>query len=522
MSDPREIELKLDIQPRDASALRRKGAKLFGGTSGTAERLSSVYFDTPARTLHKKGLALRVRSDGKGHVQTLKARGGATAGLFDRSEWETAVAGEEPEPKTLSHTPVAKILSKRKPLKPVFETVVDRTTWTVTAGQSTVEVALDQGRVVAGGKSCDFAELELELKQGSAGDLFDVARKVGAQQRVKIGVVTKSERGYALAADKPTRAFKAESVELHRDMTSADAVRAIAHACLRQFRLNETVLIETRNVEALHEARVGMRRFRSALSLFKDLVADDALDRLKDGLRDLSHALGHARNLDVYLERAVLPEVHRDAEAPSVLAFLDHVRSLREQAYDDVAARLNDKKTRKLMIDLLAWIEAGPWLTGPEGRSAGLRDAPIGGYAAQILDTRFRKLRKMGKRLGTLDPTARHRVRIEAKKLRYAAEFFSALNAGKTDRRRYESFLKTMKAFQDYLGELNDLHTGHEMAEDLARSAERNGVAQPTVLFAAGHLSGEQDEQFVPLLKGAVKAYEAFADTPRFWRIWPA
>lgn len=520
MSSPREIELKLELPVAAAKALRRGTLKRLGVGPAKAQALSSVYFDTPKHLLLKKGFALRVRSSEDGNVQTVKLRDGASAGLFSRSEWETAIDGREPEWHALKDTPAARLLSKGKRLTPVFETVVDRTSWTVSAGRSTVEIALDEGHVVAGRKSQGFAELELELKAGSPGDLFDLARRIGEKQAFKLGVLTKSERGYALASGDKPACFKAETVSLTRDLTAAEAFQRVAHACVRQFRLNEPIVVEERTVEALHEARVAMRRLRSALSLFKDLVADDKVDILKTGLRDLSRRLGDARNLDVYIERALVPEVERDGAEPGVYAFFDHVQTLREQAYDKVAADLNAPATQRLMLDFMAWIQDGPWLTDSDPQRAKLRDQPVVDLAVATLAKRDRTVRKTGKKLADLDPPTRHRVRIAAKKLRYASEFFSALNTSKADKRKYEKFVKAMKVFQEDLGELNDLHTGHELAADLAHQVEEAGLERATLLFAAGHLSGEQDEQVGPLLQHAETSYAGFADAPRFWRDW--
>ena len=521
MSDPREVELKLDVGVAEAATVERRSLEAFG--DGKTEQLSAVYFDTPKRTLQKHGAAVRVRTNGATHIQTVKVGPGSGIGLFDRSEWETTVDGMQLNRKALAATPVGDILAaKRGKLNPVFKTIVKRRSWTVEAGRSTVEVALDQGRVVAGDKTQTFAELELELKSGKPSDLFALACRLGTAQPLKLGVLTKSERGYALASSGTPAAFKAEPVAIKPEMTAAEAFRAIAHACLRQFRLNETILLEHRSVESLHEARVAMRRLRSALSLFNDLIADETVERLKEELRAASRALGDARNLDVYLEHAVLPELERDETEPGVFAFFDHVQTLREKAYDDVVAQLNEGSFTRLMLDMLAWIEAGPWLLSDEPGKVALRKAPVAQAAAEILEARSRKLRKKGKKLEELDPPARHRVRIEAKKLRYAAEFFAELNLTSASRRRYDVFLKVLKRFQEHLGDLNDLHTGHELATALARDAEAIGIARAQMLFAAGHLAGEQDERVGPLLRAAVEAFDEFAGAKRFWRRWQA
>ncbi len=67
---------------------------------------------------------------------------------------------------------------------------------------------------------------------------------------LRLGVLSKFERGDALVRDRLGRAAKAEPVPLEPGMSASAAFRAVAYACLRQMRLNETVLLGGRDVEA--------------------------------------------------------------------------------------------------------------------------------------------------------------------------------------------------------------------------------------------------------------------------------
>jgi triphosphatase len=94
MSDPREIELKLDV-PVD-SLRRLTSSSLFksaGLTTSRPSNLVSVYFDTDGHKLRRKGISLRVRQISGRVVQTVKQESGAGAPLFNRIEWERAVPG---------------------------------------------------------------------------------------------------------------------------------------------------------------------------------------------------------------------------------------------------------------------------------------------------------------------------------------------------------------------------------------------------------------------------------------------
>ena len=192
---------------------------------------------------------------------------------------------------------------------------MERATWQLTTGRSEIEIALDDGKVMADGAEALIFEVELELKKGSATDLRDRQGLAGVIP-AKIGVLTKSDRGYALARRAMAGPFKAAPVALDREMSSADGFRAIARACLRQFRLNEPLVIGGRSAESVHQARVGIRRLRSAISLFKEILDDGELDTINTHLGDLSQQLGRARNLDVSIERVANVQTERELLKP--------------------------------------------------------------------------------------------------------------------------------------------------------------------------------------------------------------
>lgn len=74
--------------------------------------------------------------------------------------------------------------------------------------------------------------------------------------------------------------------------------------------------------------------------------------------------------------------------------------------------------------------------------------------ATRELSRRFKKIRKNGAHLARLDPGARHKLLIQAKKLRYGIGFFSSLFDGKKSARRCIDLTKKLRAFQDKLGRL--------------------------------------------------------------------
>ncbi|GJD99032.1 CYTH and CHAD domain-containing protein [Methylobacterium isbiliense] len=513
MTTPRETELKLEFEASDLATL--SGHPLLDPREAPEEaRLTSVYFDTEDRRLRAAGYTLRVRSDGAGHVQTVKAALPG-AGLFDRPEWEWAVAGAEPDLRPLAETPLGDVLGRKAVLRPLFSAAVERSVRAVAHGGARIEVALDRGRITALDGAADrvtpLNELELELKQGSAADLFGLARELGASVPLRLGVLSKAERGYRLIGDGLGRFSKAEPVALDPAMSAGEAFQAIAQACLRHLRLNEEALRDHRHAEALHQLRVALRRLRSAFSLFGDIVEDARVPALKAELKRLSEPFGHARNLDVFLATTLPAERERRPDEAGLLTLERHLEDERNAAYAAVMATLGGTEWRGVLIDLVAWLDAGPWRAA-DAPQAARRDAPARAFATEELERRRRKVKKRGRGLDHLEPHARHEVRIAAKKLRYGAEFFAGLYAKPKAAKRHKRFVRALADLQDALGDLNDIATAHTLTADLVRGAPGAAV------FAAGLTAADVEQRTQKLLAEAAAAHTALIDVRPFWR----
>ena len=484
---PNEIELKLVLKPGDADGLE---VSALLGDVPTKTRQRSIYFDTPDHDLAKAGLSLRIRRSGRQRIQTVKSYGSNAVGLFDRPEWEREVLDDRPI--VDDTTPIQALLGERvADLAPVFEVHVERSAWNVHEGDATIELVVDRGEVVlAEGRRSPICEVELELKHGDAAALFAFARKIDAVVPIRLGVMTKAERGYALI-DTVATVFKAERIALKPDMTAAHAFQHIVQTCLRHFRRNEDLMIKGPKPDALHQARVALRRLRSAFSIFEALLVDDVSAQLNDEVRWLAAELGEARNLDVMLERAPPGELRDRLEAAHLLA------------YARVNQVLMSSRVRRLMLNLAQWTASGTWLAESSNRD--IRDQPSREFASAALDRFRHKVKKHGRDLAAAEDEARHKVRREAKKLRYAAEFFTALFDRKRERRQYKHFVAVMEALQEQLGALNDMAAASDVLTTLGIGDESSAVA---LLFP-------DDKR--KLLDTAQSAHDALVDAKRFW-----
>ena len=488
-----EVELKLLLDPQHAARLRDHPLLAHYATQEPVLlAMHDVYVDTPDLQLCRHQAGLRVRHIDGAWVQTLKAGGSVRGGLHSRHEWESAVAGAAPDLDALDalikgKQPVRALLRQdalRANLQTVFGTRIERTVWQLATPQGDlVECVLDQGVIEHGGadsmRSVPVSEVELELKEGRQAALFDIALALLQEVPLWIGQASKAERGYRLAAGLPVKAVKAQPLLLKDKLSVQQGFLAIAANCLEQVSANQDGVASSEDVESLHQMRVGLRRLRSALSLFKAQLA--LPEDLQADLDWLVGKLGAARDWDVLALDTLAPcegEVDADTLAPLSEAAREEARAAHAQA----AEALADVRYTRLMLGLQRWLLTCGWREGSTPRQ--------------------RRLRKRGKLLLSGTPDERHQIRIAAKKARYAAEFFASLfKAGKV-----RAYVIPLSRLQDVLGVLNDLQVADGLLHALAGQQPR---VQSQAAFVRGYLAARTHERLADA-RGMRQAWRRF------------
>lgn len=501
-----ETELKFQLGQGALDSLSRHPAL---AVPGRRSRLRSVYFDTPEHDLRNSGFSLRVREKDGAFVQTLKSRKGS--GVFDRDEWETGVDGDRPDPAVLAETPAARVLNGSiDRLTPVFETSVERTVHMWSQGGATIEVALDQGQVIAQDQTAPLQELELELREGAPEALFRLAGELARDAAMTLSFQSKAERGYRLAGHEGAAAILAERAAITGETTAGAAFRQIARDCLTQIAGNAELLRTTRSARLVHQTRVGVRRLRAALSIFRPILDAEGLARAKAESKWLAGELDAARDIDVFADAFFGRPDEGAFEDASLAALHQRLLEAQAQAHEKAACAVQSQRFSALLLDLSGWIEAGAWTQIQDRDVAKVRSAPISAFGAARLEHLRRSVLKHGRRFKRLDAEGRHALRLKAKKLRYAAEFFAAAFGGSAARRR--RFTETAKALQERLGDLNDLAVARDTALKVV------GPRASELAFTAGVLVGDRRKAEAHLLRRAAAAFAALDAAKPFWR----
>ena len=476
-----ETELKLKVAQADLVRLRKHPLLANLALAIPLEhQLFDVYYDTPKLDLWNSGLTLRVRAEGKTWTQTIKTAAQGSAGLHERGEWESALNGPRPDTEALARQIKSESFVRllRSPelaaeLRPIFNNRTRRTTWNIQLpdGQM-VECALDAGDLHAGGRNAAIGELELELKQGDPTQLFELALALHEEIPLEIANDSKAARGYALLAQEPPRPVKARPVVLRKKMRLEEAFQCMGLNCLQQLEANVPGVLK-QNAESLHQMRVGLRRLRALLDMFGRLAPLPST--IGDGVEWLAGELGATRDWDV-LAGSTIPEVkgmdltalRQQAEERSLALHRHLLQTLHQPRYTQTILQLNG------------------WFHGRQWRDAEHlpKRSPLAQRADCAMEPLLRKAqRRLRQRIVALDASdapARHRVRIAAKKARYAAEFFRDLLPTK----RVKRYIQSLSGLQDKLGHLNDL----AVAKRLLTELDVNGPAHDAT-YARGYVT---------------------------------
>jgi triphosphatase len=499
-----EVELKLALDPENLSKLKQH--PLLRAKRPSTTRLEATYFDTADLRLASRDLTLRVRRNGRHHVQTIKAGDLRQIGLFEREEVEQPVARSSPDVEAIGHGALRKAVGGaigEGALKPIFGTEVQRTRWKLGDGSRVaVEVDLDVGHVQAGRVRAPICEIELELKKGRPRDLVRLARMLGRAVPLRLDVGSKAARGLALYRGEAQAIRKAEAVPLQRDGSLGEAVLAILKESLTHVASNQAAVLDGSDVEGVHQMRVGLRRMRATLGLFRHQFRALTRDELSRELRWLAGALATARAWDVFLEELVPPvalALGRDADLAEVEA---RARMLRDTAYAEARSAIGSDRFLNLMLSARLWFVEPPWAD-----EAGI-ERPAREVAAEILERRHRKARRLAKDAERLEEPELHALRLRLKKLRYAAEFFAALFA----ERRVKAYVKSISGPQQTLGHLNDARTLKPLLERLGEGGGGEAAAK-----AIGTIAGFYAARSEALLQEAPAVVKGFTRARRFW-----
>lgn len=277
--------------------------------------------------------------------------------------------------------------------------------------------------------------------------------------------------------DRAPRWSKAAPIAFKTSSTLDDAIATVIAGCRDHWQINLPAALDGRNAEGVHQVRVGLRRFRSALSLFKTFVPENQRDWLNTEGKWLANQLGAVRDMDVFLADLEKRSPKDDASAT---ALGDAVRAARSRARASAVNALRGPRMRRFAARIETWLDGHGWYVD------GAEIPDVGAFARDALNKRLKKIQTVAARADKLTIAERHELRIAVKKLRYGLEFLTPVLPEK----RAARINAVLKRLQDSLGHLNDLDVAERtlaLVSARATPAQRRRMKKAGDALMAAH-----------------------------------
>lgn len=245
-------------------------------------------------------------------------------------------------------------------------------------------------------------------------------------------------------------------------------------ACVEQVHHNRPGALLRRNPEFLHQVRVGLRRLRVVLLAFRGLARRRRAEQLERRLARVLRRLGPARDWDVMLER--MPGFNAKA------------RALHERAWRRAHSRLASAGFLRLLDEVLAWSQSRPW----RGRAG--PGEPAAAYGVAVLREFRRALDKAAEGADWSSERERHRIRIRAKRLRYAADCFAA--------EENASLAPVLRPLQQALGDLRDLSVQRKLLREAGMPVRKQGKRRRALVRRVKLAWARYEEATKPAARG--------------------
>ena len=245
---------------------------------------------------------------------------------------------------------------------------------------------------------------------------------------------------------------KASPIALPTTVAGEDAFITVINTCLHHAAANQPAVLD-RQIEGVHQMRVGFRRLRSGLKLFRPLISREASAKWVEEIRWLNSFLGPARDWDVFLDEGMPPVFSHFPRKRSLLLFRVKAEAIRQNHYRSLRQILIEPRYPQLIKGLADWLTQRAWRDGMDHGQRQRLAQPALEFAARLLEHHHRRVAKRADEFAKLSAERRHALRICIKELRYALDFFASFYPAPT----VKAYLSGMARLQDCLGIMNDI-----------------------------------------------------------------
>ncbi len=288
-----ETELKFIASTQGASQLAER-LNRWPHQHFAPQALANIYFETPDNQLRRWDMGLRIRGINQQYEMTLKTSGQTLGGLHQRPEFNVSLHNDQLDITLLPENvwpQGADVQELQQRLRPLFSTDFVREKWLVTYDNSEIEVAFDQGAVIAGELQTPLFEVELELKQGSRQALIAFAFELIRDGGLRPGSLSKAARGYHLAQGNPQKKVRPfPRLQTEKKLNCEQGLQTMLSVLLGEWQYHEELWLEG-NDDAGKRVQEILLAIREVFTLFGSMLPRKASGQLRELLLNLEQTL---------------------------------------------------------------------------------------------------------------------------------------------------------------------------------------------------------------------------------------
>ncbi|MCP4288418.1 MAG: CHAD domain-containing protein [Gammaproteobacteria bacterium] len=301
-----------------------------------------------------------------------------------------------------------------------------------------------------------------------------------------------------------------DPVPVTDNQTASEAAAAVFRHYFEYLSKWEETAKNWENIEGVHQVRVSYRKIRSAFALFKDAIPKAVSTPWNQEIRWIAGEMGLARDLDVFIDEG-LGAIQGKLPFSGEHKLHTLAMAARAKTYDErVRPMLESERYALFKSGFRQWYEGREWEQADlKKKQQSNQQMKLGKYSRKLLDKQERRVLALGSHIDRNDAHEMHRLRIECKKLRYAADFFKPLYNG------VDNFIVHMKGLQDILGVMNDISVMHQLLETLLADTNDHET-----LEYAGAIVGWRTCEFYHQLDNFDRYWDEFTEaTHPWWKI---
>ncbi len=459
-------EIILEFPPDHLRKLKEHPLVRAHARGRTATRdVAVTYFDTPDTSLRRRGVLFSVERTGQRFEQTV---------VFDGiTAYRGPTATDAPAISAIDDIEIRNRATPIGPagLRPLFHRAgkISRKLL-VLDGDVPGAVEFETGTVSTDTHSEPYGLVRIANDGDTAAPSAELARNLVDSVPIRLSRSSIEDLGFALATNTTPTSVKGSKRPLQREASVEESMAFMVRSCLEHLIANEACTLQTEDPEGIHQMRVAMRRMRSALRLYRDMLPPHQYEHFVGELRWITGEMGPTRDLDVFLAEIATPVAANFSNDDAGFSALDRIgRIAQDEARSASRQAISSPRYARFILDLTSWLERRGWREQSLSETSAQLFGPVIDLSDAVLDKRYRRVRKRGRTFEQLAPAERHQLRIDIKKLRYALDFFGSLYRAKD----VEPFAKHLSRLQDALGYANDVEVAQHIVDFLTgRSSE--------------------------------------------------